>query len=159
MGDLQSGHERTLTGLIPALAGTSLIFGAGLSETGIGVDASLLVADNEFVSMFRHVCRGIPVTDSTLMIDEIVELGPEAEYLSAQSTLERARAISAPKFMDRNSREDWGSAGGADMYERCRSEAKRILAECSVDPLPQEISQKLDGIVSAADYQYAHVTH
>jgi trimethylamine--corrinoid protein Co-methyltransferase len=157
VGDIQSGHERTLTGLIPALAGASLIYGSGLLEAGMCVDMSVLVADNEFIRMIRDICQGIPTNDETLMVDEIIRLGPEAEYISTESTLRGVRDLSTSKtkLMDRRSREEWTSSGSLGMYEIARAEARRILTEEKVEPLPDEILQKLDAIVAAADDKYA----
>ena len=42
------GHEKTLTGLMAALAGANLIYGPGMLESGITFDFAQLVMDNEF---------------------------------------------------------------------------------------------------------------
>ncbi len=57
--------------------------------------------------------------------------------------------------MDRHSREEWAMAGSTDMYTRVCAEARRILAETEVEPLPEEVSAKLTEIVSAADAKHA----
>ena len=155
MGDLQCGHERTLTGLIPALAGSSLIYGPGLLEAGMAVDMALLVADNEFIRMIRQIVAGITTNDVTLMVDEIISLGPEAEYISAESTLRGLRGLSAPTIMDRRTRQEWEIDGGRDMYQRARAEAQRILKEETVEPLPEDILTQLDSIVAEADAAHA----
>lgn len=152
---MQAGHEHTLTGLIPALAGSSLIFGSGLLDSGLTVDPALLVADSEFISMIRQVVNGMRVTDETLMIDEIISRGPEAEYLTAKSTLSGLKALSAPRLLDRRARSDWEKDGSQDMYRRAHDEARRILAEEKVEPLPEEILARLDSIVADADAKYA----
>jgi trimethylamine--corrinoid protein Co-methyltransferase len=123
----------------------------------MAVDMAVLVADNDFIRMMRQVCDGIPTNDVTLMVDEIVAKGPEAEYISADSTLRNVRKLSAPKIIDRRSREEWEGDGSIDMYQRARAEARRILAEEKVEPLPGELLQKLDSIVAEADLTYAGV--
>jgi trimethylamine--corrinoid protein Co-methyltransferase len=117
----------------------------------------VLVADNEFIAMIRQVVGGIPVSDDELMIEEIVELGPESEYISRASTLSNLSRLSAPRLIDRHSREEWKMLGSTDMYERCRQEARRILADMPVEPLPADVAAQLDGIVAAADEKYAGV--
>ena len=54
MCDAQSGHEKTLTGLLPALAGANLIYGLGMIEMGMTIDFGQLVMDNEFARMIKH---------------------------------------------------------------------------------------------------------
>lgn len=125
----------------------------------MAVDMAVLVADNEFIGMIRQVVGGIPTNDDTLMIEEIVERGPEAEYISARSTLRNVNLLSAPRLIDRHSREEWTSLGSTDLYTRAREEARRILADTQVPPLPDEIAEKLDGIVAEADSKYAGIAH
>ena len=50
------GHEKTLTGLIPALAGANMIYGLGMVESGITFDYGQLVLDCEFARMIKHGC-------------------------------------------------------------------------------------------------------
>lgn len=121
----------------------------------MAVDMSVLVADNEFIRMIRQIVNGIPTNDDTLMIDEIVARGPEAEYISTDSTLRGLKGLSTTRILDRRSREEWEADGSLAMYETARKEARRILAEEKVEPLPDEILQRLDAIVAAADDKYA----
>ena len=60
MVDAQSGHEKTLTGLLPALAGANLIYGLGMIESGMTFDFGQLVMDDEFAGMIKHVRRRHP---------------------------------------------------------------------------------------------------
>jgi trimethylamine---corrinoid protein Co-methyltransferase len=126
-----------------------------LIEAGIGVDMGVLVADNEFITMIRQIVGGIPTNDDTMMIEEIVKFGPEAEYISSASTLRNVHQLGAPVLMDRHSREEWTMAGSTDMYTRVCAEARRILADTEVTPLPDDVDAKLTDIVSAADAKYA----
>jgi trimethylamine--corrinoid protein Co-methyltransferase len=64
--DAQSGHEKTITGLLPALAGANVIYGLGMLEMGITFDLTQLVLDHEFATMMLHSLQGIPVNDETL---------------------------------------------------------------------------------------------
>jgi trimethylamine---corrinoid protein Co-methyltransferase len=123
----------------------------------MAVDMSLLVADNEFIRMIRQIVGGIETNDLTLMVDEIIARGPEAEYVSADSTLAGMSALSRPTIMDRRNRQEWEGDGARDMYERARTEARRILAEETVEPLPEEVAEQLDVIVAEADARFAGV--
>ena len=60
MVDAQSGHEKTLTGLLTALAGANLIYGAGMLESGVTIDYGQLVMDDEFARLIKYclvACR------------------------------------------------------------------------------------------------------
>jgi len=49
--DAQSGHEKTITGMLPALAGANVIYGLGMLEMGITFDLAQLVLDNEIAEI------------------------------------------------------------------------------------------------------------
>ena len=66
MVDAQSGHEKTLTGLMPALAGANVIYGLGMIESGMTFDFGQLVMDDEFAGMIKQCVRGIRVDDESL---------------------------------------------------------------------------------------------
>jgi trimethylamine--corrinoid protein Co-methyltransferase len=151
VGDAQSGHEKTLTGLLPALAGANLIYGLGMLESGVTFDFGQLVMDNEFARMIKHVVNGIRVDDETLMVDEIHGVGAFGDFLSLDSTLRHMREQSQPKLIDRRVREDWRNAGATDMQQRATAEAVRILNEHTPAPLPAEVAAKLRTIVTDAE--------
>ena len=62
MCDAQSGHEKTITGLLPALAGANLIYGLGMIESGMTFDYGQLVMDNEFAEMIKYAGAEYPST-------------------------------------------------------------------------------------------------
>jgi trimethylamine--corrinoid protein Co-methyltransferase len=149
--DCQTGHEKTLTGLLAMLAGASTICGPGMLETGVTFDVAQLVADAEIVAMTKHVRRGIPVNDRTTFVDEIISVGAGNEFLSSKSTLKGARSLSQTKLIDRQVREAWEAAGSPDYYEQAKKEARRILAEHEIEPLPADVAQEVRAIVEGAE--------
>ncbi len=82
MGDAQSGHEKTLTALLPALAGANLIYGLGMLESGVTFDYGQLVMDDEFARMIKFAVGGIPVSDETLAVEDIAAVGSFGDFLS-----------------------------------------------------------------------------
>ena len=75
------------------MAGANQIYGAGMIESGVAFDFGQLVMDNEFARMIRMTVEGIPVTDDTLMVDDIAAVGPSGDFLSADATLRRMRDL------------------------------------------------------------------
>jgi len=151
LSDAQSGHETTLTGLLPALAGANLIYGLGMIEMGMTIDFGQLVMDNEFARMIKHAIRGIPVSDETLAVDVIREIGVGKDFLSHESTYKHMRSQSQPKLIDRNMREDWEASGSTDIYQRSLEEAKYILENHEPDPLPDGALEAIRSIVEEAE--------
>ena len=51
MVDVQIGHEKTITGLLPALAGANMIYGMGMLDMGMTLSLPQFLIDNEIARM------------------------------------------------------------------------------------------------------------
>ena len=151
MTDAQSGHEKTITSLLPALAGANLIYGLGMLESGVTIDYAQLVMDAEFARMVKYVVPGIAVNDETLSVDVIAEIGPFGDFLSHDDTYKGMRTQSQSRLIDRRVREDWTAAGSTTVYERALAEARRILETHEPQPLPDDVAAELKAIIRVAE--------
>jgi len=151
VADAQSGHEKTITSLLPALAGANLIYGLGMLESGVTIDYAQLVMDAEFARMVKYTVPGIPVTDATLSVDVIAEVGPFSDFLAHQDTFNGMRTQSSSRLIDRRVREEWTAAGATSMYDRALAEARRILETHVPEPLPDGVAAELKSIIAAAE--------
>jgi trimethylamine--corrinoid protein Co-methyltransferase len=151
VADAQSGHEKTITSLLPALAGANLIYGLGMLESGVTIDYAQLVMDAEFARMVKYCVPGIPVNDATLSVDVIAEIGPFKDFLSHEDTYRGMRGQSQSKLIDRRVREDWTADGSTTVYERALAEARRILETHVPQPLPDDVAAELAAIVGVAE--------
>jgi len=137
---------------LAALAGANLIYGLGMLDMGMTLDWAQLVMDNEMAGMVKHVVRGIPVTDETLAVDVIHEIGPFGDFISHDHTRRHMKAIqSQPKLIDRRRRDLWLQLGGTDLAYRAREEAKYILKTHKPDPLPPGVASTHRSIVQSAE--------
>ena len=84
---MQAGHEKTITALLPALAGANMIYGLGMVDMGMTLDFGQIVADNEFALMIKRLLLGIPVSDDELAVDLIKEVGAGGHFLSEMHTM------------------------------------------------------------------------
>ena len=149
--DAQIGHEKTLTGLIPALAKTSLIYGMGMLDMGMAVSYEQLLMDAEFVRMFKRAELGVEVNEETLALEVIKAVGPAGNYLGQKHTLKHMRKeISTTKLIDRKSYEAWEKEGRMDIVQRANKEAKRILAAHKPEGLSASAIEKMDAIIEKA---------
>jgi trimethylamine--corrinoid protein Co-methyltransferase len=145
------GHEKTLTGLMAALAGANLIYGPGMLESGIAFDFAQLVMDNEFAKMIKHTVRGFPVNDETLAVDIIKAVGPARDFLTHNHTIEHMRTQSQPELIDRKGIEEWKAAGGNDIYHKAREKAISILENHRPEPLREDVSTKIQSIIEETE--------
>jgi trimethylamine---corrinoid protein Co-methyltransferase len=101
-----------------ALAGTNLIYGLGMIESGVTFDYAQLVIHDEIARMVKQVVGGIRVSDERLAVDDIARVGAFGDFLSLEATMAHMREQAQPKVIDRRVREDWEQRGGTDMYQR-----------------------------------------
>jgi trimethylamine:corrinoid methyltransferase-like protein len=120
-------------------------------ESGVTFDLAQLVLDAEMIAMTKYARKGIQVGDATTAIEEIIEVGPANHYLTRKSTLEGVRKLSTTRFIDRQVREGWEMSGSPEIYELARREAKRLLAEHQVQPLPDDAAEQIHAMVVKAD--------
>ena len=152
---MQTGHEKTLTALTAALAGTNLIYGLGMIESGVTFDYAQLVIDNEMARMVKQVVGGVRVDDESLAVDDIAAVGSSGDFLSLDATMRHMRETSQPELIDRRVREDWERRGATDMYQRAMVKAKDLLANHRPEPLPDDVLRQVRSIVDKADRERA----
>ena len=152
MCDGQAALEKTLTGLPVALAGPSLIYGAGMLEMGVTFDLAQLVMDNEIAKMIRKYVAGVAISDQTLALDEIRDVGSFKDYLSTDFTYAHMRELSVSNAA-RPARAHGvgGSTGPWTPPPAPATEALRILDEHQVEPLPDDVCSGLDRILTDAE--------
>ncbi len=122
-----------------------------MTESGVTFDPVQFVLDNEFARMIKRVVGGVPVSDATLMVDDIHKVGQFDDYLSLPSTLRQARELTTSNVLDRRVREDWEVEGSRDAYDVAREQATEILETHRPAPLDADVAKRIRGIVDAAD--------
>jgi trimethylamine--corrinoid protein Co-methyltransferase len=140
-----------MTGLLVALAGANLIYGSGMTESGVTFDYGQLVMDDEFARMIKFAVAGIPVDDELLMVDDIHRVGAFGDFLSLDSTYKYMRSQSQPVLIDRRVREDWEAAGATDLYARCSARAREIIETHHPEPVDEAAAKEIRAIVRRAD--------
>jgi len=138
-----------------ALAGTNLIYGLGMIESGVTFDYAQLVMDDEIARMVKHVVRGIRVDDETLAVDDIAAVGSFGDFLSLDATMRHMREASQPELIDRRVREDWEARGSTDLYQRSLQKARHVLETHRPEPLPDDVLARIRQIVDDADRELA----
>jgi trimethylamine--corrinoid protein Co-methyltransferase len=134
-----------------ALAGANLIYGSGMIESGVTFDCGQFVMDNEFARMIKHCVGGIVVSDETLAVDDIAQVGAFGDFLSLDATLRHMRELSQPEFLDRRVREEWEERGSSDLHARCLAKAREVLADYQPVQLDDDVKKRIHAIVEETD--------
>ncbi len=147
--DAQAAAE-SLWALWPAvLAHSNLIMHAvGWLEGGLTVGYEKLVLDLENLAMFQHFFREVEISDETLALDTIAEVGPGGHHFETLLTQARYETeFYAPILADRQNYESWEMQGSEDAASRANKIWKQLLAEYQPPPIDQGIREGLEEFV------------
>ncbi len=152
--DVQSGYERALNAVVPALAGADELSGVGELAAGVAGSYAQMVCDSEIAAGVRRLRQGLAVNRDSLAEEVIAAVmdGPRS-FLGQRHTLRYLQAgeVLHPHLADRRSWEEWHRTGQDDMAQRAQAEAERLLAEHEVSPLTKEQERELTDIMRGAE--------
>ena len=146
--DAQAGYESALNALTVALSGANIIMGAGTLNQLLTIDYAKLVMDAEMARMINRIVGGVTVTDETLALDVIHEVGPGGEYLTHAHTYDHMHSLSQSRIFDWNTREVWEAAGAKDVVERSYEKVHSILENHQPHPLPNGATENMRSIIT-----------
>jgi trimethylamine---corrinoid protein Co-methyltransferase len=152
--DIQSGFERGLNAMIPALAGADELSGIGEMEAGVSGSFAQMVADNEFAASILRARRGFEVNDDALAVELFNPvMDGSRNFLGQKHTMKYLKAgeVLMTKLSERGTWETWEKEGRPDLAKRAQAEAEKILREHQVTPLEDAQERELDKILSTAE--------
>ncbi len=123
-------------------------------ELGLTYDYAQMVMDNEMAKMIKKSVCGISVSDETLAIDVIKQVGTAGNFISEEHTFKHMRSQSKSKVIDRRMREVWLADGGKDFTERAYEVARSILEDYQPESLPESVQAELRAIVEEIEKEY-----
>jgi len=128
--DFQAGYEKTLTLIMPALAGINMVFYPGTIEHAETISMESLVIDHEICSNVLRVLRGIMVDEGTLALDLIKKVKSGGTFLGERHTIDYLESEHHTLGLaDRRRREDWQRDGSKDLAEVAKDKVERLLRE------------------------------
>ena len=148
--DEQAAAEATLSVLMAKLTGANLVHDAGYMESGLTTSLEMIVLTDELVEMADSLINGIEVTDETLMLDELHNVGPGGHFLNTDATMERFQDFWYPDLMSREIRDTWLERGATTLGDRLNEKVKTILQEHRPEPLSKEKKARLQEILEMA---------
>jgi trimethylamine--corrinoid protein Co-methyltransferase len=146
--DEQAALEALLSVMAAKLSGANLIHDVGYMESGLTTSYEMIVLTDELVAMMDHFMGGIPVSQETLMVEELHQVGPGGHFLDTDATMQRFRDFWYPSLLDRAIRPQWQAAGGTRLGERLTARVREILADHSVPALKPDQKRRLQEIVA-----------
>ncbi|MDH5375122.1 MAG: trimethylamine methyltransferase family protein [Candidatus Bathyarchaeota archaeon] len=159
MSGAQASYEKTMSTLLPVLAGADIVYQAGSLEGGMAASFEELVMDDEICKAVLKAVQGIEVNDETLAIDVIDKVGPGGHFLAEKHTLNHFKeSLFFSELTDRHSYDAWKKTGGKSMVKRARERAEEILKEHWPTPLDKDVQKEISEIIERAEKELPKTT-
>jgi trimethylamine--corrinoid protein Co-methyltransferase len=152
--EIQSGYERALNSILPALAGADELSGIGEMAAGVTGSLAQMVVDNDIAASVRRVLKGFEVNDDSLGVEVIRNaMEGEGNYLTQRHTINYLRG--GELFHDtlgvRHTFEEWKKSDRKGLAENAQAKADLILSEHTVPPLEDSQERELEKIIQKAE--------
>ena len=137
--DAQAGAEMALSLLVSALNGCNLIHDVGYLESGLCSSNESIVLADELIGYAKRFLSTFRITDTTLALDVIDEVGPSGHFLEHSHTLDHYKDdVWRPRVFDRRTFEAWSTSGAEPISAALAKRAGQVLdthraPELSVD--------------------------
>ncbi len=120
-------------------------------ELGQTFSMEQCVIDNDIIEMNYKAMEGAPVSDLTLAVDAIKEIGVGNDFLAHSTTMEYFETASNPKTFDRCMLGEWQANGSKSCVERAHEIVVDIMANHQVYPIPEDRLKAMEAVVEKAD--------
>ena len=149
--DQQATIEGSLWVMIAALNGGNLVHDLGYIESGVTTSYQQLVVMDEVVGMVARFMEGIVVSEETMALDVIDQVGPGGHFLGEVHTRRHFRENWYPTLLDRTSYETWVENGSLTLGDRAAARARELLETHQPEALSPEVADRLAAIVAQAE--------
>ena len=126
------------------LSGANVVHDIAFTESANHASLELLATCDEMIGMLKAFMKGIEVTQETLALDVIKQVGPANEYLSNPHTLKHCRESYMPGVAVRQAYGQWQAKGEKLYKERMKEKLREIIKTHKVPELSKETLADLD---------------
>ena len=155
--DQQATLEGALWILFAALNGGNLVHDMGYIDNGLTTSFQQLVVMDEVAGLVGRIMGGVEVSEETLALDVIDQVGPGGHYLAEDHTLRHFRENWYPSLLDRTSYDQWVEEGRLTLGDRAAARARTLLETHEPEPLRLDVAQQLAAVVARAEARAAAV--
>jgi trimethylamine--corrinoid protein Co-methyltransferase len=151
--DVQAGYETAFNLLLAVLAGFNFItYALGSIDLSLSISYEKIMTDHDLLGMVERLVKGVDVSDKTLALDVIDEIGPGGHFLAHKHTRDHhQKEHFIPQLLDTQSYESWAKAGSKDLRDKAREEVKRILQEHRPPQLDKALGKELEEYVKQVE--------
>ena len=145
--DTQAAAEAALTLFASLTSGANLIHCIGYLDSAMTGSLELMVLCDEIIGWLKRYLREIEVSEETLVLELIHEIGPDKDFLLTEHTLKHVREDWLPTVFSRTSYERWAEEGMTTLEQRLNQKVRNILENHRGVPLPDDVSRAIANLV------------
>ncbi len=148
--DAQAAYESEMAVWSAVMGHANMIHhGAGWLEGGLCASFEKMIIDAEILQMMAAFLEPIEVSDATLGLEAMADVGPGGHFFGTAHTLERYEtAFYQPLLSDWRNFETWEEAGSPDAARNANRIWKQMLAEYQQPPLDAATLEELDAFIA-----------
>ena len=151
--DFQGGFEKGVTAALSSFSGSFVTGCQGIVGADQGFSFEQLVIDNEWLSYMNYITSGFEVSEETIALDMIREIGIAGNFLAEEHTVEHFRnSYWMSGIFSRQDWNNWMSTGSMTITDRAHAFVESATKGYKdMEPvLDNDKCKELDKIVAAA---------
>jgi len=143
--DNQASYEAAITMLGTVSAGVNFVLhAAGILQFYNAVSYEKFMLDEEICGMVKRIKKGYEISQDTLAVEIIKEVGPGGEFLTSSHTFQHHRTeFFRPSISDRTAYDVWNMGGAKDAVARGQAKMEERLAGAGDGLLDRETDEAL----------------
>jgi trimethylamine--corrinoid protein Co-methyltransferase len=145
--DAQAAAEAALTLFDNAINGVNLVHDIGYLDSAMTFSLELVVHCNEIIGWLRRYLGKLEISEETLALDLIHEIGPDGHFLETEHTRRHVREDWVPTLSDRSNYHRWAAHGATTLQQRANQKAREIINNHRAEPLRKDVVESIDDIV------------
>jgi trimethylamine--corrinoid protein Co-methyltransferase len=149
--DGQAILEATSSCTLAYLSGANLIHDVGLLGNATVVMPEMIVATDEIIAMLQHTLGRVEVSDETLALDVIGDVGPGGEFVTHPHTFDHFRDVWYPELLFRGGAEGWEASEQQSFVRRVNARTRELLEQHEPARVPEQVAEAIQAVVARAE--------
>jgi trimethylamine---corrinoid protein Co-methyltransferase len=147
--DAQAAAEAALTLFAGVVSGANMIQNIGYLDSAMTGSMELMVLCDEIIGWMKRYLRDIEISEETLALETIRQVGPDGDFLDTEHTVRHLRDDWMPALFDRASYEKWVEEGRSTLEQRANRKVHSVLQDHHAEPLPEGVRAALETLLTS----------
>jgi trimethylamine--corrinoid protein Co-methyltransferase len=146
--DARAAAETALTLFEKAMNGANIIHDLGYLDCAMTGSLELVVFCDEVIEWIKQYWHSFEITEETLALDLIHQVGPDGHFLETDHTLRHVHDAWIPALFDRTDYQTWSTEGQRTFQHKANQKVLEIIHNHRAEPLPHKVKEKLAAIIA-----------